>query len=155
MKPSLHVAVSISLGAIIWFLYKSFLAVGLCLFSGVLIDIDHAIEFLLSHGLKGFSIKNVFIASKNADKPGAPYRFKKLHLVFHSLEAAFVLVVISILTNNMYLISFTIGYAAHLGMDIGANPFNPIYYFTIARARRNFDIDKVIGIRNPEKRKEE
>lgn len=144
MKPSRHIAVSFSLGLALWFFTKSFPAAILCFISGIFMDLDHIIEYLIQYGLKDFTLRNVYNVSINTPKRHLEQRFKKLYLVFHSWEIAILLIFLAAYTKNIYVFAFAAGYFIHLVMDYLGNELYCPSYFIIYRAMKKFDTDKLI-----------
>ena len=142
MKPLSHVAVSAFLGATFLFFTKSIYAGVLCFASGILVDFDHIIEYIIHYGWKTLSLKNVYRASENTCKKNNKNAFKKLYLIFHAYEITAVFWVVAICTRNMYLVAIALGYSIHLVLDCVGNPMYPSCYFMLWRAIRKFDIEK-------------
>jgi len=141
MKPSRHVIVSLSAGLILWVFTKSIYAGVLCFLSGVLVDFDHIIEYIVHHGLKTITIKRVYQASIQTGEGKGELRFKKLYLIFHAHEIALLLIILTVFTRNVYLLAITIGYSTHLIMDCAANPLSIRSHSIIWRAANKFDTD--------------
>ena len=147
MKPSIHFIASLSSGATLWFFTKSLYAGAVCFFSGIFLDIDHAIDFMVLHGRRNFSWKKCYLACVQTAEQQGEYQFKKLYLIFHSGEIALVLWFLVIYTKNLYLLAGSIGYSIHLMLDSAANILHPYSYFIIWRAVNKFRTDRLQKIR--------
>ena len=139
MKPSRHIIVSFSLGLVLWVFTKSIYAGILCFLSGVLVDFDHIVEYVVHHGLKTITIKRVYQASVQTGEDKGKLKFKKLYLIFHAHEIAIFFIIAAVVTRNMYLSAIAIGYSVHLIMDCVANPLSIRSNSIIWRAANKFD----------------
>ena len=63
MKPAQHIIASVSIGAMLWFFTKSIYAALLYFASGLFLDSDHIIEYIIHHGWEKISFKKVYRAS--------------------------------------------------------------------------------------------
>ena len=144
MKPSRHVIVSVSLAGILWFFTRSFSAALLCAASGVLCDTDHVIEYVVHFGWKGLTYDHLHHVCENSEKriPGIK-RFKKLYLLFHSLEIVILLWLAAFITKNIYVLAVATGYSSHIFLDMVGNKFYPNAYFLIFRAMKGFTTDSL------------
>jgi len=137
MKPSIHVATSFSVALILWFFTKSVYAAFLCLASGVLVDFDHVIEYVLHFGGKDMNMERIYQACREL-------LFKKLYLVFHSAEVVIILWVATALTKNVYILAIALGYSSHIILDFIANPLHPFSYFLTRRFIHKFETHKLL-----------
>ena len=138
MRPIMHAAVSFSLGAVLWFFTKSLYAGLICFLSGVLIDGDHIVEYLIHHRSKGLTIRKVCQACEDTTKGEGEYRFPKLYLFLHTWELVIIICIAAAYVKNIYLAAFAMGYASHLILDSTKNPAYPYAYFIIWRIIKNF-----------------
>jgi len=136
MKPSRHIIASALLSGVLWFFTKSFFAAGLCFVSGVLIDVDHVIEYIIHYGARGLNLKKVYKACEDM-------RFNRLYLVFHTAELGILLWAATVLTQNIYLLALASGYSLHLILDIVGNQVHPLYYFFILRLLHKFHTERL------------
>ena len=143
MKVSAHIIISFSAGALFWLFTKQIYAGLACFVSGVLIDIDHIIDYIIRFGYRGFTVKKLYQACENTYKKDSARRFKKLYFIFHAYEIAILLWIASIYIKNIYVLAITVGYTTHLIMDCTANPVHPQAYSIVWRAIKGFDIDKL------------
>ncbi|MFC1516158.1 hypothetical protein ACFL7E_05295 [Thermodesulfobacteriota bacterium] len=130
MKTSTHVYSSAILGGTIYALTQSTQMAVSAFVSGVLIDLDHLMDFLVFSGEK-FSIKNFFSWFNDT-------RWEKVTLLFHSYEVYLLLCMITFLYPNPILVGILLGCGLHLALDqIGLRSFGlrldvqpaPMYYF--------------------------
>ena len=143
MKPLNHVIASAFAGAALLFFTKSVYAGLLCFVSGVVVDIDHAIEYVIHYGWKTLTLRNVYRASESTCKRDNETAFKKLHLVFHAYEIAVLFWIAVICTRNIYLTAIALGYSLHLLLDCVGNPTYLSTYSIFWRAAKKFDSEKL------------
>ena len=144
MSPSKHVISSFVFGFIFWFFTKSIYAGLLCWASGVLIDLDHIVEYIIHFGKGGLTYEELYKISEQTGKREGERIFKKLYLVFHVAEIAILFWLIAIYTKNIYFYAVALGHTLHLIMDYIANPVYPFSYFMFWRIIHKFEIDKII-----------
>ena len=145
MLPSRHIIVSLPLAIAVGSFTQSALAGLLCLFSGVLIDADHLIEYIIHYGLRRLNFKKIYWACVEMAKPEEEGGAKKLHLFFHALEICILLWIGYALSKNFYLLSIALGYTGHLIMDIIGNSkkMKPLSYFITLRAINGFNTGEI------------
>ena len=139
MLPSRHIIVSIPLGAAVGFFTESFLAGLLCFLSGIIIDIDHLIEYTIHYDWRIPNFKEVYQACSkmaNREEEGGT---KKLYLVLHVGEIAILLWIGFLFSKNIYLLSIALGYSMHITMDAMANALKPWAYFLTWRMKNGFN----------------
>ena len=136
-----HIIFSLLAALIAWKLYdpnnKESLIIGLifAFFSGVLIDLDHLIDYFLTYGLH-FDY-NLFIHPEMLQKTGKSYVFFHAHeyVILLSLAARLV----KDKTKKLVLTALTLGMLFHLGVDILLGvPFN--LYFLTFRILNHFNL---------------
>ena len=137
MKPSIHVATSFSVALVLYFFTKSIYATLLCLVSGILVDFDHVIEYLVHFGGKDINIERIYQACREL-------LFKKLYLVFHSIEIVIIFWIMTALTRNIYVLAIALGYSSHIILDFVGNPLHPFSYFVTRRFMRKFETHKLL-----------
>ena len=153
MKPASHIIVSLSTGALVWFFAKSLYAGIVCFFAGLFVDVDHIIEYIIHYGGKNFTYNNLYLTCEQTSRQEGDYQFRKLHLIFHSIEIIFALWVITIYTRNIYLFAVVIGYSAHLILDWIGNPIYLHSYFIIWRAKNKFHTNRLLRKKSCKKSK--
>lgn len=144
MLPSRHIVVSLSLGAVVWAFTESLLAGVLCFLSGVLVDVDHLIEYVFHCGWKGFNLKEIYRTCKGMAEREGKGGFEKIYLLFHAVEIAVLLWIAFAFIKNIYLFSFALGYTVHLSMDAAVNTLKPRAYFVSFRIKNGFKITRFI-----------
>ena len=110
-----------------------------CFLSGILIDIDHYLEYCIS-------------------KKKFPYRYKelldfclyhkesKLYLFFHAYEYLIILwLSIYFFDLGKIWIGIAIGLTAHLIFDQFTNPIKPLFYFLTFRIKNKFETSKIVS----------
>jgi len=143
MKPSRHIIASVCVGGAITFFTKSIYAGIICFASGVLVDFDHIIEYVIHHRWKNLSLKNVYHMSERTCAGDNNRGFKKLYLLFHSGEIAILLWILTVCTRNIYVLAVAAGYSLHILLDCMGNPMQNIGYFMFWRAMNKFDTEKL------------
>ncbi len=143
MKPSRHIIASAAAGAALAFFTKSVYAGIICFVSGILVDFDHVIEYVIHHKWKNLSFKNIYHASEQTCSRDSGEGFKKLYLLFHSGEIAILLWFATVYTRNVYILAVTAGYSLHILLDCIGNPMQNAGYFMIWRAMKKFETDKL------------
>ncbi|UCD55009.1 MAG: hypothetical protein JSV93_05695 [Candidatus Omnitrophota bacterium] len=143
MKPSRHIIASLTLGGLLWLFTKSVYVGSLCFASGILVDVDHVLEYIIHHGWKGLTFKNVYRACEQTAKQEGKMRFKKIYIIFHTGEAVLLLWAITVYTKNIYLLAITIGFSLHLILDCIGNSLRPFSYSVCWRAINKFDSNKL------------
>ena len=144
MKPSRHIIASVFIGGAFAFFTKSVYAGTICFASGVFVDFDHVIEYIIHHKWKILSFRNVYYMSEQTCKEESDEGFKKLYLVFHSGEMVFLFWAAAIYTKNIYLLAIALGYSAHIVMDSIGNTMEPAGYFALWRAAKGFDTERLM-----------
>jgi hypothetical protein len=102
----------------------------LCIAIGVLIDVDHIIDFWVNRGNFSKSLQQKFNEGK-------------MFVIFHGFENIFLLVALS--TMNPYLVFPTISYGIHLAMDAYSNKVDFWAYSYIVRFGRKLIIHSSSG----------
>lgn len=138
MLPSRHVIASFSLGALVYLFTRSLAAAALCLFSGVLVDIDHFLDYIINSGLKGFNLREMYWTCIKLPHQKEASKIKKVFLIFHAWEITILLWLAYFFSRNIYVMAMAIGYTGHLVLDTAARAFHPIAYSLFYRIKRNF-----------------
>lgn len=138
MLPSRHVIASFSIGAVFYFFSRSIAASLFCIFSGVLVDLDHFLDYAINSGMKRFTFKEMYWACLNLPHLKEESEIKKVYLLLHAWEIVVILWIVYILTRNIYSLALAIGYTEHLILDTVARAFHPLAYSLIYRFRRGF-----------------
>ena len=132
---STHIAVTLIVSFVIFKIYLSFTLVALVVTGGILIDVDHFIDYFLYAGLK-FNLKK--FALIDFLKSG------KVYLFFHSWELiVFIYIIGSLLGVGKYSLALSSGMLGHLLVDsIFQKTFLP--YSLFYRIWYNFDANKIL-----------
>lgn len=100
----------------------------LCIVFGVLLDIDHILDYRLNEG-------NPFRSLKSQFEKG------RMYVIFHGVEGAILLVILANIWP--FLLFPAISYACHILMDIYYNGVSFQAYFYIVRLGRKRKISKM------------
>ncbi len=141
MKPASHIAISSALGAFIYMSLGSLPASASCLLGGVLIDIDHLVDYFVYAGAH-FRVHEFVEACHE-------HRLKRLYLFFHSYELLGLLILITYLSGwNMVLLGLSVGTSAHLLCDQIVNgrkyKTRTYFYFLLFRISRGFRTESLV-----------
>ncbi|MBN3040243.1 MAG: hypothetical protein JW867_03875 [Candidatus Omnitrophica bacterium] len=143
MKVSEHILGSFVFSTITYLATKSLLAAAACFLSGILIDIDHIIDFGRLYGFNLYGLKKLVYASQEDEKAKSKHNFKKIYLFLHSIELACLLWITALWLANIYLIAAVIGYTGHLILDCIGNREDLKFYLFFYRARNKFSAKKL------------
>ena len=127
MGPVGHTVISLGIGAGVWAATKSPLAIPVAFCSGVLIDIDHALDFY-----------NWYFRGDR----------RYLLVVFHAWEFSLLgLVALFAFYYHPLLLAAVLGHLGHIITDQLANSFHPMAYSIVCRLRHRFDRPQLMGER--------
>ena len=143
MRPSRHIIASLTIGAALWFFTRSLYAGLLCFASGVLVDLDHILEYAIHHGWRDITLENMYTACEETERGEGNLRFKRLYIIFHISEIAILLWIAAIYTKNIFVLAVALGYSSHLILDAIGNKVYPIAYSIFWRAINKFDTNKI------------
>ncbi len=131
MLPLRHVLASGSISALVWVYFKSFGCAAASFAAGVLIDLDHLIDYCASHGFT-WKAQAIYDACRRIN-------LKKLYVVLHSYELI-ILLWIAIYVFSMSIIwkAVAIGLTQHIIFDQLTNPINTFGYFFTYRIIKGF-----------------
>ena len=118
MGPIGHTAASLGLGGVAWAATGSPLALPVAVTTGVLVDLDHVIDFFDSR-----------------DQGRRSHMFRPFHAWEYLLLALVLLLTFS--QHPLFLVAF-LGYLSHLLLDQFANQVHPLAYFIVYRAAHRF-----------------
>ena len=136
MKPQYHVASSALIAGILYLYFKSWGMALSCLLSGILIDIDHIVDYIKAVGLP-FNFMKLYntVYSKNTIR---------WNLVLHSWELIFLILIIAWLTNwNPWITGILIGFSHHLILDMVFNGIKFRTYFSTWKLKKQFERETV------------
>ena len=133
MRPVKHLLSSAAVGGIFYLYSNSFFSSSICFLSGVLIDLDHFIDFYLNY--KRWPLNLQEFCSNCLE-----FKFGRLYVFLHSLELiAFVWLLIIILKMNLIWVAVATGITLHIILDIAGNKVEPFSYFLIYRFKKRFE----------------
>jgi len=131
MKTTAHVCASAAAGGAAYALTGSPAMAVSCLLSGVLLDVDHLLDFWLL-AEEPFTFKGFFSWCHEQ-------RWKKIYLVLHSYELYLLLLLAARLFPGRALAGVLLGAGLHLLMDqVGNKALNKWFYFMTFRYRSGF-----------------
>ncbi len=147
MKMASHVVASTIAGTAVYGLTGSTpMAVSLLL-SGVLIDLDHLVDYFALSGEK-FSLSRFF--SWFYEK-----KWKRIYVILHSYEFYILLVLGAYWSENDLLLGATMGVGLHMVMDQIGNRqimkdtrLSPWFYFLAFRYRAHFEKKRLLDHTN-------
>ena len=131
MSPFTHLAVSSALGGALWMGLKSFPAGLACLLSGVLLDLDHLLDYVYNHGWRLRPMH--FLKTFKNDI------LSRIIILLHSWELA-PLAVLAVWRTGWTPVGIGLltGALTHLALDQIFNRHNPWAYFLIYRIYHRF-----------------
>ena len=137
MKPLPHIVASgiISVLSIAYFSSIGYAAISFL--AGILIDVDHIVDYYLNYGLT-LDIRKIYNSC-------LAMNLKRLYLVFHSYElTAFLWAAIYIFSLSMFWQAIALGLTQHVILDQATNPVFTFAYFFIYRAANGFDASLIV-----------
>ncbi|MBI3991126.1 MAG: hypothetical protein HY350_03145 [Candidatus Omnitrophica bacterium] len=103
----------------VYLFFKSSVSFFASLIAGVLIDIDHVLDYYIANGIT-LKIKNIYQWFKGLN-------FTHVFIPLHSIELVFILwIVISLFKLGIFWVALAIGFTQHMILDILSN--NKIIY---------------------------
>ncbi len=138
MKPTYHIIASAGISLGIQATTHSWPATLGCFFSGVLIDVDHYVEYCLFRKTFPFRYQDLLDFLWDT-------RETKQYLIFHAYEYLFLFwSLIYLLHLGLVWIGIAIGLTTHLLFDQWTNPIKPLYYFLIFRMNNQFQKERIL-----------
>ena len=106
--------------------------------TGVLIDLDHLVDYCLARGLT-LKLRTIYAACADLSLP-------KLYIFLHSYELLllFWLAIYAFSLDKLW-VAAAIGLTQHVIFDQITNPVNGLGYFLSYRFARNFDMDLIVN----------
>ena len=142
--PSRHVVASGVASAIFLSFTKSIPGTAACFFAGILIDLDHAFDFVVikKKMYRSFKELKTFCASRDD---------KKIYLWLHSYEVLAVLWALAFIFGASPVYAGILwGMTIHLFLDQLTNPIHPLSYFLVYRIKLGFPKDIFFVERQPQ-----
>jgi len=127
-----HVVISTGVTAIFAIWVKSWPGSLACFLSGIFIDLDHNLDYMLARKELPISYRKLIDFLKNDHDT-------KLHLFLHSYEMHAVLwICIFTFDLNVIWLGIAVGITTHMICDEFYNPFRPLAYFFTYRFTHGF-----------------
>ncbi len=137
MLPLGHVIASGFISALVWIYFKSFGCAAASFLSGILIDLDHLIDYYANHGFT-LRVKTMYDTCRNI-------RFNKLYIILHSYELIVLLwILIYLLSLPNIWKAIAIGLTQHLILDQLTNPIRRPGYFIVYRIAHGFSKESIV-----------
>jgi hypothetical protein len=138
----IHILLTILSGYFIWQLWKKSIAAFLSvIFGGVLIDMDHLIDYFIAFG---WSFRLDYFISG--------YQFlksNKMYVLLHGWEYVMILAILVVIIKSKVVksicLALALGIFLHLTVDVVANNMAFKTYFTIYRMKNNFAVEKLVS----------
>ena len=135
MKPSYHVTSSTILSGVLYLMTKSWGMAVACFLSGILIDLDHVLDYMIIYGWRTFTIRRFFYVFYHV-------RFKQIYLFFHAWEWLIILLGAAWMTGwNPWLVGLFAGIGLHMILDYFHNGGYIWSYSLILRWKNKFDFE--------------
>ena len=132
MSPTGHVIASGVVSVPFYFFTQSWIAALACFLSGILIDLDHYIDFWIHHKKISFSYRKLYSYCIQVYE-------SKIYLFLHSYEGIIIFWgIIYYYHLNIIWIGIALGLSSHLLFDQVTNPFRRWGYFFIYRIKSKF-----------------
>ena len=139
MKLKQHITTSIFFSAFLFAISKSWIIFGSSLISGVLIDIDHVLDYFLVYGIN-IRIKQFFDVCHTQ-------KILRVWLIFHSWELLFLMGISAFIVRwNPWLVGTIVGFTQHIILDQLFNKTNKWTYSFFWRLKNDFSMKKCFRI---------
>jgi hypothetical protein len=138
MRLYQHMAVSGVISAGVYAASRSVIVAGTSFLAGFLIDLDHIIDYWLTHPWR-FNVRHFFVTCEE-------YRLKSIYLFLHSWELIIMLCLLSYVSRSAVALGLMLGFVHHLVLDQIFNYVYPAGYFFIYRWKVGFLCDAVFDI---------
>lgn len=136
-----HLSLSLFAGWIAWIVTGNPYVFIPALIGGVLVDIDHLIDYFFAYGTN-FKL-SYFMRGRQFHKSN------KTYILFHSWELVFILFILTfqlsdLLTLRPLFLSFSFAYFLHLLFDSLINHMRAPSYFLLYRLVKKFDLKTLV-----------
>jgi hypothetical protein len=139
MKLTQHITISLFFSAFLYAISKSWIVFGSSLISGVLIDLDHILDYFMAYGIN-IRIKQFFEVCHNLKIP-------RVRLIFHSWELLFLLSICAFVMRwNPWVVGTIVGFTQHIVLDQIFNKPNKWTYFFFWRLKKGFSSKRCFRI---------
>ena len=127
-----HIATSLVASSFLGYFLKSWQAAAACLVGGILIDLDHLLDYCLHKKKMCWRYKDLYDYCIE-EKQGRHYE------IFHSYELLLILWLLILYTwFNEIFFGFVFGMTVHILFDQLVNDVYPLAYFLICRMKYGF-----------------
>ncbi len=138
MTPPGHIIASGVISVLVWAYFKSFGCAAASFAAGVLIDIDHILDYCVNIGFT-LNARSVYDACLDM-------RLEKLYILFHSYElVALFWLAIYIFSLSALWQAVAIGFTQHIILDRLTNPMKAHGYFLTYRIMNKFKTDSLLN----------
>ena len=135
MKLKQHITISLFFSAFLYAISKSWIIFGSSLISGVLIDIDHILDYFMAYGIN-IRVKQFFEVCHNL-------KISRVRLIFHSWELLFLLSICAFVMRwNPWIVGTLVGFTQHIVLDQVFNKPNKWTYFFFWRLKKGFSFKR-------------
>ena len=139
-------AISVPVSIAVYLRFESLPGAIGCFIVGVLLDLDHCLDYIVYSRFRSVSLKKFFQTCYNT-------KLSPLSLVLHSYEIIPLLFVAGFLTGwNNLTIGILTGFSLHIILDQLTNKTkfaqSPLFYFFAYRMSKGFRKELLIGRRN-------
>jgi len=131
MRLKYHVLASTVTSAVYGYFFHSWTGTLACFFSGILIDLDHVLDYQIIK-------KKFWITLKELEDYCFHNREGRIYLIFHSYELLLILWVTTQFFSNPTWVGLIFGMTVHMLFDQFTNGTHPLAYFWCFRARYGF-----------------
>ena len=139
MKLKQHITISLFFSAFLYTISNSWIIFSSSLISGVLIDIDHILDYFMAYGIN-IRIKQFFEVCHNLKIP-------RVRLIFHSWELLFLLSICAFVMRwNPWIIGTIVGFTQHIVLDQIFNKPHKLTYFFFWRLKKDFSLQRCFRI---------
>ena len=139
MKLKQHITISLFFSAFLYAISKSWIIFGSSLISGVLIDLDHILDYFMAYGIN-IRIKQFFEVCHNLKIP-------RVRLIFHSWELLFLLSICAFVMRwNPWIVGTVVGFTQHIVLDQIFNKSNKLSYSFYWRLKKGFRLKRCFRI---------
>jgi hypothetical protein len=133
-----HTLVSLGFGLAFYFVFRSFAGALICFFAGILVDVDHYVDYVRDRGLN-LNLKRFF-------EYGYGLEYDRLFILFHAYEYFVPLAFMLVLSGyNLFVAAVFTGFAQHLLFDQFTNPVKPLAYFITYRLKNRFSRESILS----------
>lgn len=148
MRPQGHVIVSAGLGSIFWAKSRDPRTMALSLVFGVLVDLDHFIDYWYAKRRITFDLHE-FLHSRYWEGS------KRLFVLFHAFEyLPLVFLLWQAWKGRTWAVAATAAMSSHVLADHFINELGPLGYFILYRAANGFRADRLIDPKKVRRLKE-